>query len=202
MKSTSPSQRGRLFPACTRCLQQSAELASSRTRKLQNNRSKYSFIFKGIEQPECPESFHSWKTNVEKGARERVTKAKRSRQARMLLRVRMLWLEPKESSRPLTKARRLWPFSKSWTIGRNDVAKVQEELYDHPLGLLKQECKTNSDGKKFNMGFEDCDIIWQGTAVIWQGTVVPLVYISKFSLSSCAWTVRKSTSNRKRVPDW
>ncbi len=36
------------------------------------------------------------------------------------------------------------PVFKSSTIGRNDLAKVQEELHDHPLGLLKQECKTRS----------------------------------------------------------
>ena len=84
-------------------------------------------------------------------------------------------------------------FSKSSTIGRNDLGQVQEELYDHKLGMLQQECKTrwssthamgdslmtaqenvqmycvkeqitDGDGNKFNMSFEDWDIIGQGTS--------------------------------------
>ena len=83
-------------------------------------------------------------------------------------------------------------FSKSSTIGRNDLGQVQEELYDHKLGMLHQECKTrwssrhgmgdslmtvqesvqmycvkeqmtDGDGNKFNISFEDWDLIRQDT---------------------------------------
>ena len=33
-------------------------------------------------------------------------------------------------------------FFKSSTIGLNDLGQVQQEMYDHKLGMLQQECKT------------------------------------------------------------
>ncbi len=106
--------------------------------------------------------------------------------------VRLLWIEPqvKES---FDKGKKVVTFFKSSTIGRNDLGQVQQELYDHKLGMLQQECKTrwssthamgdslmtakesvqmyclkeqmtDGDGNKFNMSFEDWDVIGQGTA--------------------------------------
>ena len=78
---------------------------------------------------------------------------------------------------------------------------MQEELYDHKLGMLQQECKTrwssthamgaslmtaqesvqmycvkeqmtDGDGNKFNMSFEDWDIIGQDTTSLSTVTVV------------------------------
>jgi hypothetical protein len=97
--------------------------------------------------------------------------------------VRLLWIEPqvKES---FDKGKKVVTFSKSSTIGRNDLGQVQEELYDHKLGMLQQECKTrwssthamgvslmtvqesvqmycvkeqmtDGHGNQFNMSFED-----------------------------------------------
>ena len=53
----------------------------------------------------------------------------------------MLWIEAqvKES---FDKGKKVVTFFKSSTIGRNDLGQVQEELYDHKLGMLQQECKT------------------------------------------------------------
>jgi hypothetical protein len=53
----------------------------------------------------------------------------------------LLWIEPqvKES---FDKGKKVVTFFKSSTIGRNDLGQVQEELYDHKLGMLQQECKT------------------------------------------------------------
>ena len=95
----------------------------------------------------------------------------------------MLCLEPKVKE-SFDKDTKVLSFFKSSTIGLNDLAKVQKELYDHPLVVLKQECKTrwsstyimgeslmkaqesvqvycvkeqmtDGDGKKFKMDFED-----------------------------------------------
>ncbi len=106
--------------------------------------------------------------------------------------VRLLWIEHqvKES---FDKGKKVVTFSKSSTIGRNDLGQVQEEMYDHKLGMLQKECKTrwsstytmgdslmttqenvqmycvkeqmtDGDGNKFNMSFEDWDVVGQGTA--------------------------------------
>ena len=54
----------------------------------------------------------------------------------------MLCLEPKvkESFDKVKKV--VVTFFKSSTIGRNDLVKVQKELYDHTLASVKQECPT------------------------------------------------------------
>ena len=43
------------------------------------------------------------------------------------------------------------PFFKSSTLGRSELAKVQEDLYGNKLGMLKQECKTRWSSTQ-NMG--------------------------------------------------
>ena len=40
------------------------------------------------------------------------------------------------------KGKKVVTFFKSSTIGRSELAKVQEDLYGNKLGMLKQECKT------------------------------------------------------------
>ena len=99
----------------------------------------------------------------------------------------------KQLTTSFDKGKKVVTFFKSSTIGRNDLGQVQQELYDHKLGMLQQECKTrwssthamgdslmtvqesvqmycvkeqmtDGDGNKFNMSFEDWDVIGQGTA--------------------------------------
>ena len=41
-----------------------------------------------------------------------------------------------------TSGKKVVTFFKSSTIGRSELAKVQEDLYGNKLGMLKQECKT------------------------------------------------------------
>ena len=122
--------------------------------------------------------------------------------------VRLLWIEPqvKES---FDKGKKVVTFFKSSTIGRNDLGQVQEEMYNRKLGMLQQECKTrwssthamgdslmtvqesvkmycvkeqmtDGDGNKFNMSFEDWDIIGQVTA----------------SLSTVAAVVKQAEGNK------
>jgi len=53
----------------------------------------------------------------------------------------MLWVEPKVKE-SFDKGKKVVTFFKSSTIGRNDLAKVQKELYDRTLTSVKQECPT------------------------------------------------------------
>jgi hypothetical protein len=53
----------------------------------------------------------------------------------------VVWLEPKVT-KSFDKGKRVVNFFKSSTIGRNDLGKVQEELYEDELAMLQQECKT------------------------------------------------------------
>jgi hypothetical protein len=91
------------------------------------------------------------------------------------------------------KGKKVVTFFKSSTIGRSELAKVQEDLYGNKLGMLKQECKTrwssthncglslmkaqesiqqfcvqermtDVEGNHFKMGVDDWDIIGQCTA--------------------------------------
>ncbi len=55
--------------------------------------------------------------------------------------VRMLWVEPKVKE-SFDKDKKVVTFFKSSTIGRNDLGKVQKDLYDRTLTSLKQECPT------------------------------------------------------------
>ena len=55
--------------------------------------------------------------------------------------VRMLWVEPKVKE-SFDKGKKVLTFFKSSTIGRNDLAKVQKDLYDRTLTSLKPECPT------------------------------------------------------------
>ena len=146
--------------------------------------------------------------------------------------VRLLWIEPqvKES---FDKGKKVVTFFKSSTIGRNDLGQVQEELYDHKLGMLQQECKTrwssrygmgdslmtvqesvqmycvkeqmtDGDGNKFNMSFEDWDIIGQGTASL--STVAAVVkqaegdkYVTSSLVMSFINTCMKSLAGDGRI---
>ena len=50
--------------------------------------------------------------------------------------VRILWIEPKVKE-SFDKDKKVVTFFKSSTIGRNDLTKVQKELYNHTLTSVK-----------------------------------------------------------------
>jgi hypothetical protein len=56
----------------------------------------------------------------------------------------LLCLEP-QVKEAFDKGKKFVTFCKSSTIGRNDLGQVEEEMYEHKLGMLQQECKTRDE---------------------------------------------------------
>ena len=89
------------------------------------------------------ESVHSSKTNVGKEVRERVTKAKRARQPRLLPSVRMLWLEPKVKY-AFDKGNKVVILN-NWSqrsckggggAGRPSIRLIEARMQDHMRGFI------------------------------------------------------------------
>ena len=62
----------------------------------------------------------------------------------------------KESFEKGKKVVTFFKSSKSSTIGRSELAKVQEDLYGNKLGMLKQECKTRWSSTQLWIIFDEC----------------------------------------------
>ena len=71
--------------------------------------------------------------------------------------VRLLCLEP-QVKEAFDKDKKVVTFSKSSTIGRNVTTQENVQMY------FVKEQMTDGDGNKFNMVFEDWDIIGQDTS--------------------------------------
>jgi hypothetical protein len=120
------------------------------------------------------------------------------------------------------KGKKVGTFFKSSTIGRSEIAKVQEDLYGNKLGMLNQECKTqwssthncglslmktqeniqqfcvqeritDVEGNHFKMGVDDWDIIGQCTTSLMTITgVVKQVEGDKYPTSSLVLSIKQT----------